>query len=118
MTTEYHDLKHPRKISEIADGEIANYGSSDGGLTWYPYYVSPTGLLKTSPLDGYELSDKDDDASPNYYGFLNAEGAWYVLKETVSAGADTYRYIKGTSDYPTNWGNRSSLSYGYFNSVF
>jgi len=28
-------LQHPRKISEIASGEIENWVSSDGGTTWY-----------------------------------------------------------------------------------
>ena len=45
MTSEYHELKHPRRISEIADGEIALYGSSDGGTTWYPVKVDSDGQL-------------------------------------------------------------------------
>jgi len=41
----YHDLKHPRKISEITDGEVAIYGTSDGGTTWYPIKVDSSGQL-------------------------------------------------------------------------
>jgi len=41
----YHDLKHPRKISEITEGEIALYGTSDGGTTWYPVAVDSDGRL-------------------------------------------------------------------------
>lgn len=116
--TTYKPLSHPRKISQIASGETEMWGTSDGGNTWYPIYCSPTGEIRTSPIDGYEISDKDDDASPNYYGFVNAEGGWYIMKEIVSAGADTYRYIKGTSGYTTNWTGRAGLSYGYFNVIF
>lgn len=65
----------------------------------------------------YRIADKDDDASPNYYGFLDPRGNWYILKETVSAGGDTYRYARGGSDYATNWTNRAALSYGYMNAV-
>lgn len=41
--SEYHDLRHPRKISEIEPGEIANYGSNDGGTTWYPLKTDASG---------------------------------------------------------------------------
>lgn len=42
---EYHELNHPRKISSVEDGEIAIYGSSDGGLTWHPISVDSEGKL-------------------------------------------------------------------------
>jgi hypothetical protein len=69
-------------------------------------------------LSGYFISDKDDDASPNYFGFVDRDGNWYILKETVLAGADTYRYAKGTTGYTTNWTGRAALSYDYFYNVF
>lgn len=69
-------------------------------------------------LAGYQITDKDDDASPNYYGFTDKIGSWYILKETVSAGADTYRYVSGSSGYTTNWTNRASLTYDYFYGAF
>jgi len=40
-----HEVQHPRKISQIVDGEIAIYGSSDGGTTWYPVKVDSAGRL-------------------------------------------------------------------------
>lgn len=67
---------------------------------------------------GYQISDKDDDASPNYYGFLDASGAWYIMKETILAGNDSYRYVKGDSGYSTAWTNRVSQSYDYYDVVF
>jgi len=70
-------------------------------------------------LSGYVIADKDDDASPNYYGYVRADGSWYILKETVSAGADTYQYAKGNpGTYETNWTNRASLSFDYYHKVF
>ena len=59
----------------------------------------------------YMICNKDDDGTPNYYGFEAVDGSWIILKETVSAGADTYQYDSGTSSYSTNWTNRASLSY-------
>lgn len=86
---------------------------ADGYITPQVFMLNPH-----NPVDGYVVSDKDDDASPNYYGYVNADGYWYIMKETVSAGADTYRFAKGTSGYTTNWTNRASLSYDYFYTVF
>lgn len=69
-------------------------------------------------VDGYVVSDKDDDASPNYFGYVDRQGNWYIMKETVNPGADTYRFVGGTGDYTTNWTNRAILTYLYFYEVF
>ena len=77
--------------------------------TFYPY-------LDT--FENYKLSDKDDDASPNYYGYVNRKGEWFIMEETISPGADTYRFAVGKSDYTTNWNDRTNLTYKYFYEVF
>jgi len=44
-SSQYHELNHPRKISSVEDGEIAIYGTSDGGTTWHPISVDSSGNL-------------------------------------------------------------------------
>ena len=66
-------------------------------------------------LDKYFVSDVDESGDPKYYGFLTTSGAWYILQNTSET---TFRYFAGTSDYPTNWTNRASLSYDYYNVIF
>lgn len=66
------------------------------------------------PTDGYKISQVDD-STPAFYGFVRKDGAWFIMKED-SAGA--YRYTKGTSDFSTNWTNRASLTYDYFDIIF
>jgi hypothetical protein len=88
------------------------------GTTPVVLKVDADGQLIVGGVGQYVLSDKDDDASPNYYGYVDKDGNWYIMKETVSAGNDTYRFIKGSSDYTTNWTNRISLSYDYFYTIF
>lgn len=66
------------------------------------------------PTDGYKITDIDD-SSPAYYGFLNKNGAWFIQKEGVSGD---YRYTKGSAAYSTNWTNRASLTYDYFDNIF
>ncbi len=68
-----------------------------------------------SPTDGYSISEIDDNAVPSYYGFVDKDGKWYISKEGTSG---SYRYIKGATDFATNWTNRAALTYGYFDSVF
>ena len=67
-------------------------------------------------IDSYRISDIDDAGDPQYYGFLDKYGNWYILQMTDT----TARYTKGDtySDYATNWANRVSLSYDYFHVVF
>lgn len=67
------------------------------------------------PTDGYEITQIDDASSPAYYGFLKKNGYWYIMKEDSSGN---YRYVKGTTSFTTNWSDRASLTYDYFNSIF
>lgn len=73
-----------------------------------------TNTARLSELGVYEISDIDDDAEPNYYGYLKSDGSWYIMKEVSS----TYRYCKGDDGYATVWTGRASQSYDYFNVIF
>lgn len=72
------------------------------------------------PTDGYNITQIDDiGPTYNYYGFVNKLGYWYIQRETASGGsAGDFRYVKGTTNFTTNWTNRSSLTYDYFDNVF
>ena len=70
---------------------------------------------KHHPTDGYKVSELDDTTLPAYYGFVHKSGAWYIMKE---ASDGTYRYTKGSSGYSTNWTDRDTLTYGYFDDIF
>ncbi len=67
------------------------------------------------PTDGYKISQVDDTSYPYYYGYVNSTGAWYIMSEDINSN---YRYTRGDSGFATNWTNRASLTYGYFDSVF
>lgn len=70
-------------------------------------------------LLGYVIADKDDDATPNYYGYVRADGSFYIMEEVVLAGADTYKYYKGDpGNYEAAWAGRALLSYDYYHKVF
>lgn len=65
---------------------------------------------KQDILARYRISDIDDP----YYGYLDKDGNWYIMKmDGISA-----RYSRGDSDYATNWANRLSLTYDYFDAIF
>jgi hypothetical protein len=66
-------------------------------------------------LSKYHAADLDDDASPNYYGFVDSDGHWYILKEDTTA--KSYRYSAGANTYATNWTNRLTLNYDYLFNV-
>lgn len=70
------------------------------------------------PTDGYKITEIDDAGSDTYTGYIKKGGAWYIVKEIGSGTDSSYRYTKGSSDFTTNWTNRTSLTYGYYDSVF
>lgn len=69
-------------------------------------------------VDTYKVSDTDEPGSPQYYGFLNDEGDWYIMKEVVSGDTKTYTYVKGSGAYSTAWTNRAAQTYATFDNVF
>jgi len=72
-----------------------------------------------SPTDAYGITEIDEDAPNIYYGFINKDGKWYILKETESDSDFSYRYVKGDTDFPSNWGSRKTRTdYNYFDQTF
>ncbi len=71
-------------------------------------------INKTRLTDEYELSGGDDDN--RIYGYIDKDGAWYIQKFDESD--KTYKYARGSSDFESNWTNRASLTYQFYNEVF
>ncbi len=69
----------------------------------------------SSPTDGYNISEVDD-STIGYYGFINKEDAWFIMKGNTNTGS--YRYVRGKSNFPASWKNRQTLEYDYFSQVF
>jgi len=77
MNSKYHELNHPRKISHVEDGEIAIYGSSDGGTTWHPANVTDSGkfqVLSGLVPPGYDHIELTYDGSNNITNVVYKEG--------------------------------------------
>jgi hypothetical protein len=68
------------------------------------------------PTDGYRITEYDDSVPYIYGGYVNKTGAWFISREDVTSGS--YRYTKGSSSFSTNWTNRASLTYDYFDNIF
>ncbi len=70
----------------------------------------------SDPVTGYKVADTDESGTVKYYGFINKAGAWYVMKNDTTT--NTFRFSKGSSNYPTGWTGRAALTYDYFNIIF
>ena len=81
-------------------------------------------VFKYHKHGGHEIvfvsADLDEAAtSPRYYGMLNSDGYWLIMKITVAAGISEIRFAAGSTDYAANWTARASLtSYGYITALF
>ena len=75
-------------------------------------------------LAGYKIANqqkKAADSDITYFGYLDRRGNWYIMKRDASdggAGIITFEFIKGSTLYSTNWGNRESLTYAPFDETF
>lgn len=70
---------------------------------------------QNQPLDGYRISEVDDNTI-SFYGFINKDGAWFIMKGDANTGS--FRYARGNSDFPNNWAGRANLKYDYFYKLF
>jgi len=69
-----------------------------------------------NPLDKYQPADADMASDTKYFGYVDVDGNWYIMREVTTTGQ--YRFVKGTSGYDTAWTAKTSQSYDYFNNVF
>lgn len=67
------------------------------------------------PLEGYHVAEMDDGVV-SYYGFINKNGAWVIMREDTET--NSFRYVKGESNFPDNWASREQLQYDYFYNLF
>lgn len=124
------ELKTAIEANKITDVNVNNTGSfpvtfpiptfrdSNGATT--QARLDANGYLRVSVqqtdsnLEGYQPADSDEASATKYYGFVDKDGAWYIFRDTGT----TYRYFKGTTDYPTSWTARVGLAYNYYNTIF
>ena len=77
---------------------------------------NPLSVKGANFLESFFISDQIASGDTTYFGYINKDGRWYIQKQDQSVG--TYRYAKGSSDYATNFTNRTTLDYDYFDEVF
>lgn len=94
-----------RIIGHKADGESNEHLQAQ---------VYPDGSLAVR-ISGYSVSDVDESSDPQYYGLVDKDGKWEIIRKTT-AGA--VRYAAGTANYPTAWTARASQSYDYYYNTF
>ena len=70
-----------------------------------------------NPLDGYHIAH-EDIGDTSYYGYLNSNGEWYIMRAVRTDNVVAYTYVSGSSGYATAWTNRSSQSYASFDTTF
>ncbi|MBI2404998.1 hypothetical protein HYV22_02360 [Candidatus Gottesmanbacteria bacterium] len=66
-------------------------------------------------MNGYRISDIDEDII-SYYGFINKDGAWMIMREDTET--NSFRYTKGDAGFSANWAGRQRLKYDYFHKLF
>lgn len=73
-----------------------------------------------SPTDGFGIVNVDDAAYPNFYGFVNKDGNWYIQKENENGSFDFANINNNPSKttYGTAWSDRESLTFNSFDVAF
>lgn len=115
ITVRNSDGRRFEKALEKSTEKMAKVLVNNNGMTNTDF--RDTRRKYDDPLARYKVANVDDDGSPNYYGYVAANGDWYIMKETLSPGANTYRYSVGVNNFPSNWSGRAVLEYSYIYEV-
>lgn len=70
----------------------------------------------TQPISGYRISEVDESGATAYYGFINKDGGWLIMRDETTTSS--FRYAKGDFRFPENWKDRENLKYDYFYNLF
>lgn len=93
------------------DAKGGGGGAPAGGLTnAQSQNIASMDEKITGSLFDYKITEINGD----YYGFVNADGAWFIMYENDGA----WRYLRGDSDFPTAWTNRVGAGYDYISNIF
>lgn len=97
-------------------GAIPLLGGAGGAdsITIKDSLGNPINPAQDSPTAGYSISQIDDSV-PSYFGFVNHSGAWFIMRESEDSA---FRYVKGDTNFSSNWEKRGGLNYNYFDRVF
>lgn len=72
-------------------------------------------VTQNDPLYGYKGARMQDaGAYPYYYGLVNEDGDWVIIRESRTSNVSTFEYAKGSGSFPTNWTNRAGLTYNEY----
>lgn len=62
----------------------------------------------------FKAADSDQkDSSESYYGFVNNDGKWFIMRE-LGKDNKSWRYATGKVSYNKGWSERRKLTYLYF----
>ena len=96
-----------KKAEDILFPQSAAVAPGFGGVS--------AGPTAGQSMDGYRISEIDD-SEITYYGFINASGAWFIMKEDPTSGS--FRYAKGNNDFPEAWRKRKAHIFDYYHNLF
>lgn len=87
-----------------------------------PKSTAITGVVETTtqqinPTDKYNIARTDSANAIKYFGFVDKDGNYYIMKQDSTLPVETFTYAIGIN-FITDWANRASLVYQEFNDVF
>lgn len=104
-----------KKSENLFFKNIPGFASGSGRFSIEGITGKKIDPAQNQPMDGYKISEIDSNII-SYYGFINKDEAWYIMRVDTEKGS--FRYSRGESNFSANWSNRENLKYGYFSNLF
>lgn len=131
-TPKTHILYYPNPLGEDLSVQVSTLASFGLDVKIYgvnfdinqllPKSTAIAGIVETTsqqinPITKYTIARTDSANAVKYFGFVDKDGNYYIMKQDTSLAVETFTYAIGTN-FIADWANRATLTYQEFNDVF
>jgi len=68
-------------------------------------------------FDRYKPAQTDEVDATKYFGYLDKDGNWFIMRESETKTGKKYLYATGTGKFKDNFEKRASLDYQFIDEV-
>ncbi len=66
----------------------------------------------------YQVVRQSRGSFPVYRGYLADDGSWMIVRQSINGNDFEYKFVKGSSNFLSNWSNKENLTYVEYNEIF
>lgn len=105
-----------KELSDALTAAVSKFNTQPNVEVTPVINVAPT-VVNEDVYARYKRFNSSTDPDGTYHGFVDADGNWFIQRETNFDNKASSRYATGEGTLEDNWAKRTRLSYKPFDQV-